>query len=281
MAGNRRSTRIFASHIDQMHDRAKGIRMDRAYPGWRARLGVIYPASGLADMEYYQLCPPGVSVHLTRSSVPNDGGVTLADVLEVAEGRQFVQLAQDLATVRPHAVAWMCTSGSFSRGAAWDVEQCRTLSENAGCPATTTSTALVTALAALGARRVALATPYETPVAQRLADYLAEHDVAAVSCVGLGLIRDWEISTMTPIDLGALVRQADSPDAEAIFVSDTCIVLSPLAAELEEDLGKPVFSANMVTMWHALRLAGVRDTLPGAGSLFAHNAPREPPRRPV
>jgi maleate isomerase len=83
------------------------------------------------------------------------------------------------------------------------------------------------------------------------------------------------------MDLGALVRQADSPDAEAIFVSDTCIVLSPLAAELEEDLGKPVFSANMATMWHALRLAGVRDTLPGAGSLFAQNAPREPPRRPV
>ena len=81
----------------------KGVRMDQAFPGWRARIGVIYPASGLADMEYYRLCPSGVSVHLTRSSVPNDGGVTLADVLEVAEGRQFTQLAEDLATVRPHA----------------------------------------------------------------------------------------------------------------------------------------------------------------------------------
>ena len=87
----------------------KGVRMDQAFPGWRARIGVIYPASGLADMEYYRLCPSGVSVHLTRSSVPNDGGVTLADVLEVAEGRQFTQLAEDLATVRPHALAWMCT----------------------------------------------------------------------------------------------------------------------------------------------------------------------------
>ena len=102
-------------------------RMDQAFPGLGARIGVIYPASGLADMEYYRLCPAGVSVHLTRSSVPNDGGVTLADVLEVAEGRQFTQLAEDLATVRPHALAWMCTSGSFSRGAAWDAELCRTL----------------------------------------------------------------------------------------------------------------------------------------------------------
>jgi maleate isomerase len=252
--------------------------MDPAFPGWRARLGVIYPASGLADMEYYRLCPPGVSVHLTRSSVPNDGGVTLEDVLEVAEGRQFTQLAADLSTVRPHALAWMCTSGSFSRGAAWDAELCRILSEHGRCPATTTSTALVTALGALGARRVALATPYEGPVVQRLADYLEEHGIAPVSCIGLGLVKDWEISTLTPMDLAALVRRVDSSDAEAIFLSDTCLILSPLAEALEADLGKPVFSANMATMWHALRLAGVGDAPPGWGSLFRAHPAREPPQ---
>ena len=61
------------------------------------------------------------------------------------------------------------------------------------------------------------------------------------------------------------MREADSRAAEA--TSDTCLVLSPLAEALEADLGKPVFSANMVTMWHALRLAGVRDSPPGFGSL--------------
>lgn len=251
--------------------------MDRAFPGWRARLGVIYPASGLADMEYYSLCPAGVSVHVTHSSVPNDGGVTLADVLDVAEGRQFAQLAADLATVRPQALAWMCTSGSFSRGAAWDAELCRMLSEHGNCVATTTSTALVSALQSLGVRRVGLATPYEPPVMQRLVDYLAEHGIAAVSCVGLGLVKDWEINTLTPMALASLVREADSPEAEAIFLSDTCLVLSPIAEALEADLGKPVFSANMVTMWHALRLAGIQDALPGCGSLFGTYLAREPP----
>jgi maleate isomerase len=152
------------------------------------------------------------------------------------------------------------------------------LSQHGKCLATTTSTALVTALAALGVRRVALATPYEAPVMQRLADYLAEYEIEAVSCVGLGLVQDWEISTLTPMDMAALVRQADSPAAEAVFLSDTCLVLSPLAEALEADLGKPVFSANMATMWHALRLAGVRDATPGTGSLFRLHPAREPPR---
>lgn len=251
--------------------------MDRSFPGWRARLGIIYPASGLADMEYYRLCPPGVSVHLTRSSVPNDGGVTLDDVLEVAEGRQFAALAQDLATVRPDALAWMCTSGSFSRGAAWDAELCRMLREHGGCPATTTATALATALHSLGVRRVGLATPYEPRVVARLVDYLAEFGIDAVSSVGLGLVRDWEISNLAPSAMAALVREADSPEAEAVFLSDTCLVLSPLAEALEADRGKPVFSANMATMWHALRLAGVQDDVPGAGSLFGVRVAREPP----
>jgi hypothetical protein len=33
----------------------------------------------------------------------------------------------------------------------------------------------------------------------------------------------------------------------------------------------------MVTMWHALRLAGVQDPTPGLGSLFRLRAAREPP----
>ena len=101
--------------------------------------------------------------------------------------------------------------------------------------------------------------------------------LTAVSCVGLGLNRDWEISTLTPLDLASLVREADSRAAEAVFLSDTCLVLSPLATALEADLGKPVFSANMVTMWHALRLAGVRDSPPGFGSLNGLHPAREPP----
>ena len=54
-------------------------------------------------------------------------------------------------------------------------------------------------------------------------------------------------------------------------MSDTGIVLSPIAEALEKDLGKPVFSANMASMWHALQLAGVKENMPNVGSLFRIN----------
>ena len=140
--------------------------------GWRARLGIIYPASGLADMEYYQLCPPGVSVHVTRSSMPDEGAVTLEHMTAVAGGERFDQLAADLATVRPHCIAWMCTSGSFSRGPAWDAELRRLLSTHGRCPATTTSTSLVEGFRALGVKKVALGTPYEPRLNEKLVQYV-------------------------------------------------------------------------------------------------------------
>jgi maleate isomerase len=252
-----------------------------SFYGWRARLGIIYPASGLADMEYYALCPPGVSVHVTRSSVPNEGGVTLEDVFHVCAGEGFERLAADLATVRPHAIAWMCTSGSFSRGLEWDAELRRILSAHGGCPATTTSTALIAALQALGVARVALATPYEARVREKLAAYVEAHGVAVERCVGLDLTLDWQINTLRPHELNDLIRGADTPGADAVFLSDTCIVVSPMAQALEEDLGKPVFSANMATMWHALRLAGVQDPQPGLGRLFRTRWSRDPPHAPA
>lgn len=243
--------------------------------GWRARVGIIYPASGLADMEYYALCPPGVTVHLTRTSVPHEGKVTLEDMTELAEGEDFDRLAKDLATVRPNAIAWMCTSGSFSQGPKWDGKLREMLSKHGKCPATTTSTALVAALKALGVSKVSLATPYEPRLTAKLIEYVENYSIKTVKDVSLDLTNDWEIGTLGPAALRELVKDADTPESDAIFVSDTGIVLSPIAQKLERDLGKPVFSANMATIWQTLRLSGVRETQKGLGELFHTPLPDE------
>jgi maleate cis-trans isomerase len=74
--------------------------------------------------------------------MPDEGAVTLEHMTAVAEGEQFDQLACDPATVRPHCITWMCTSGSFTRGLAWDAQARQILSAYGRCPATTTSTPL-------------------------------------------------------------------------------------------------------------------------------------------
>jgi maleate cis-trans isomerase len=70
----------------------------------------------------------------------------------------------------------------------------------------------------------------------------------------------------------ALARAADTAEAEAVLLPDTALHTASHLATLEEDLGKPVLTANQVTVWEALRLADRRVNAPGLGTLFT----REP-----
>jgi maleate isomerase len=53
-----------------------------------------------------------------------------------------------------------------------------------------------------------------------------------------------------------------------VFVSCTSLRLSEIVAEVEDDIGIPVTSSDHAMAWHCLRLAGVKDVVPGVGRLF-------------
>jgi maleate isomerase len=60
-----------------------------------------------------------------------------------------------------------------------------------------------------------------------------------------------------------LVRDTDNPDAEAVFLSCTNLPTYDVIATLEREIGKPVLTANQVTMWASLTLAGRPAVGPG------------------
>jgi maleate cis-trans isomerase len=66
----------------------------------------------------------------------------------------------------------------------------------------------------------------------------------------------------------AVGRQANRPEAEAVFLSGTGMPTLEILQALEDNLGKPVISANGAMMWNALRIAGVSTVIPGYGRLF-------------
>ena len=107
----------------------------------------------------------------------------------------------------------------------------------------------------LGITRLAIATHYVPKLTERLEDFLAADGRTVVGTAGLGLDRlIWHVPYNVTADL---VRQADHPDAEAVFVSCTNLPTFHIIAALEEELGKPVLTANQVTAWAGLRRLGL------------------------
>ncbi len=232
---------------------------------WRARLGIIYPADGALDDEYWRLVPPGVTVHFTRIAVA-DEDVTVQVYEEQAASSDIETAAADLTIIRPGAVAYACTSGSFVRGAGGALDIIRRMEDVTGVPCTTTSTASVRVLRAVGAGKLAVVTPYAGEVNERLHRFLQASGFEVVSFKSLELTR--EIFTQPAGAAYRLAREADTPEAEAIFISCTNFRTLEVLEALEQDLGKPVVSANQATMWETLRLAGIYPRCEGRGTLY-------------
>jgi maleate cis-trans isomerase len=60
----------------------------------------------------------------------------------------------------------------------------------------------------------------------------------------------------------------DHPEAEAILQPDTALHTAAWLDELEERTGKIVLTANQVSVWKGLQLAGNTKPRPGLGRLL-------------
>jgi maleate isomerase len=222
-------------------------------------VGVVAPFDFALDRELWRWVPDNVSLYLTRMPFfPTPVTISMANSL--SERSTVRRATYDLLTPEPDVVAYACASGSFVNGMLGERLLVRTMVD-AGAPAArTTSGAMIEALNLLGIRSLAIATPYIDEVTDRLVAYLAEHGVRTVASNGLGLLGHiWRVSYQDVVDI---VRQVDTPDAQALYISCTNLPTYDVIAPLERALGKPVITANQVTMWSALRAMGLECTGP-------------------
>jgi len=233
---------------------------------WRARIGLIYPACGKRDNDFSRLVPDGVSVHVTR--VAFSGRVTAEDIGAMAELENLLAAARLLKDVQPSCVSWADTSGSFMFGPECDIEQSKAISAATGVPGSTTTTAVLAACARLGVARLGIASPYVAEVNDQLRSFLSARGLVVSSMRSLDLDSEWAIHSVGREAAYRLARDAHTPQAEALFIPCTDFEAIDLIEVLERDLGVPVVTANQATMWHALRLSGVGDSLPRFGRLY-------------
>ncbi|PJK21711.1 Asp/Glu racemase [Mycobacterium goodii] len=223
-------------------------------------IGVVVPYDFALDRELWRWVPDDISLHLTRTPhVPL--AATMEMAIYVSNPNLLAQASASLHAVSPVVTAYACTSGSFVAGVTGETEIVAAMMQAGAPAAVTTSGALLAALQHLGISVIAAVTPYTADLTTGLVSYLGEAGIGVTAAAGLDLTSHiWTV----PYDVTAeLVRRIDRPDAEAIFISCTNLPTYDVIAALEEELDKPVLSANQVTMWSALSRAGHKAVGPG------------------
>lgn len=194
--------------------------------------------------------PDDVDIFITRTPFI-DHEVTVEFAQEASDGPAISRATRDVTAGPATTVAYACTSGSFVGGRDGEKKITEAMLASGAEQALTTSGALVEALESLSVSRVVVATPYIAELSQKLSAFLAEHQITAINNVSLGL--STKISQVLYERTAEMIRAADRSDAEAIVISCTNLPTYDLLAPLEQELGKPVVSANQATLWAALR----------------------------
>ncbi len=259
-------------------DIALALGVPNQPPTGPVSVGVVAPYDFALDRELWRWVPDSVSLHLTRTPY-SPLAVTLEQAMLVSDPATVARCATDLVTIRPEVVAYACTSGSFVGGHQRQRDLVAAITEAGAPAAVTTSGALLEALGHVGARRIAVATPYDAAITDRLRVFLAEAGIEVLHSEHLGLAgRMWAVPYAATI---SLVRRAATAGCDAVFISCTNLPTYDVIAPLEGELGVPVLTANQVTMWAALRRAGVDAVAEGQSLLAGDIGPATVATEPV
>jgi maleate cis-trans isomerase len=233
--------------------------------GWRGRIGLLATAINTTmEPEFWQLVPPGVSVHTARVPTERAGTPEALREMEAASLRAAAEVAQG----EPDVVVWGCTSGSFFEGPRGNERVARELSAIVKAPVVTAAGAMSECLIATGARRVNVVTPYVQPTNERLRQFLEACGIEVVQLATFDMLDMFDHAKIEPSAVYAKTKSLDHAQADATFIACTQVRALEVLEPLERDLGKPVYSVNQACAWQAFSALGVDPGITDRGSLL-------------
>jgi maleate cis-trans isomerase len=240
--------------------------------GWLCRIGLLVPSNNaVIEPELARMAPDGVAVYGARVLC----GVEPPERLDQKVGEAMTQAAR-LADTKVDVIAYACLATSFFRPVDWSDEFRKRVEDATGIPCVTAESALVDALRALGAKRVAVATPQPSSRNAHVERLFAR---AGLEVAG---IRSLEIADLTEINrprpevayqLGADARRAH-PESDAVCILSTDFRTVECIETLESDFGTPVVTNNQAIFWACARRAGASVAVGGYGRLLRDASPR-------
>jgi maleate isomerase len=215
---------------------------------------IVPPANPTVEPEIAWLLGTAARLHAAR--LPLMPGADLRERNRRYPGTYAGGVAA-FGNLRLDALAVGLTGASYPLGAAGDAALCAELSARAGKPVATAARALVEALAALGAARVGLLSPYPSWLTEQALAFWAEAGVTVAETVTLaGGFRAYEV---TAAEVAEALGRFATHGLDAILLSGTGMITLP-AILPRVGQGPPLVSSNIASAWWLARAAGIGAT---------------------
>lgn len=242
------------------------------------RIGQIVPSSN-TTME------TEVPVMLQRAIIPNGVGFTFhssrapmktvsKDELTAMNGH-MVRCASELCDARMDVIASACLVAIMCQGNSYHRETERALrkvcnEDGAETLIVTSAGALIEASKALGAKKLAIITPYMKNLTDLVISYIEGEGIEVLDAISLEIPDNLEVGARDPLALVEIVKGLSTQNADAVVLS-ACVQMPSLAALdiVQRTFDVPVFSTAAATVFEILRALKLPAEVPAAGGLLS------------
>src|ERR1700730_5152147 len=143
------------------------------------------------------------------------------------------------------------------------------MSEAAGVPAVTSARSIGLAARALGARRIALVSPFPIPVLERAkSHYTNKYGLEVVALESFSGAESIIYPTLGPDEARDAIARTGRPEIEVFVVPAGNLPNMSFVTRWERAVGKPVISTTQAALWAMLQIMRVDEKLPGLGRLL-------------
>ncbi len=220
-------------------------------PEYGHAVGVATPQANTTVEPEMQLLLEGTVLTTRLTSALADSRSRLIDYFD----RLSLAIGQfDVAPLK--AVGFACTGSSYLVGRDDEARRIDAASAAAGYPVLSAGLCIRAALTELGARRVALLSPYPKWLSEAGQHYWKSHGLELVSVAGLpaDLLDTRNIYKLTTARVLEVFARLDTTQADAVLLSGTGMpTLSTIASVAP---GTPVLSSNLCLAWQLTCAAG-------------------------
>lgn len=224
------------------------------------------PVAILWYTNFYRMMPQGFMILNSTGTIRQ-----LVDADFERQLQRIEEAAQDLVENKCDAII-IGGSPLFTKlGYGSDIEMEKKLTARFGVPTSPGITGEIAALRSLNLKKLVVATPHEDSLNDRMKAFLEASGFNVLKIQGYGVRKN---ADLTDMDIHAAYRIAkklyeQASDADGIFVPCPRWPTITDVDLLEREIGKPVVTSCQAYIWHALKMAKVKEGIEGFGRLMA------------
>jgi maleate isomerase len=236
--------------------------------GRRGMVGLIVPSNNNVVLpEFYSVLPEGVTAYETRMRV--EGDLTFEALRKMIGDAEAA--AELLRQTGVDFICYCCMASTIVKGWDWERRLLAQFADKAGKGVASANSALKDALMLVGARRLALLTPYPESLNALLPEFFAAGGFEVKTIAGPQIQEVSTVRELSPDRIYDTARALARDEVDAVCLLATDMQTFPIIDALERDLGLPVLTSNQALLWASLRALGINAPVDGLGRLLRSN----------